>query len=150
MKLQFSEIGGIFSNGGDNTQKPEPHGLTTEQSTHIQQTLDEYILRERPFLRRRYSLRELSEETGIAMHQVSAFLNKEKGVNFNDFINRYRIDFCLQFLENSAIKKVNLIELGAMCGFNNRSSFATAFKRITGDAPSAYIRKIDATGPSYH
>jgi AraC-like DNA-binding protein len=147
MKLQFAEIGGVFSNGGHNTQKPEPHGLSAAQSTHICQTLDEYILREKPFLRRRYSLRELSEETGNAIHQVSAFLNKEKGVNFNDFINRYRIDFCLQFLENSAIKKVNLIELGAMCGFNNRSSFASAFKRITGDAPSAYIRKIDSIGP---
>jgi hypothetical protein len=66
MKLYSSEVEGSGN-------------LDPEQSAHIQQTLDEYILRERPFLRRRYRLRELSQETGIAMHHLSAFLNKEKG-----------------------------------------------------------------------
>lgn len=146
MKLHYSSIGGVNPGGGETTQKQETRSLTADQSIHLEQTLDEYLLREKSFLRRRYSLRELSQETGIAMHHLSAFLNKEKGVNFNDFINRYRISFCLQFLENSAIKKVNLIELGGICGFNNRSSFASAFKKITGDAPSAYIRKLDMSG----
>jgi len=107
-----------------------------------QQVLDEFLLNEKPFLRHRYSLRDLSEETGIAMHQLSAFLNKRQGINFNDFINQYRVRYCLEFLNRSLIKKVNLSELSSMCGFNNRNTFTTSFKKVTGETPSEFIRKI--------
>jgi AraC-like DNA-binding protein len=144
MKLSFSTIRELFPRNRENAHKVNIQIWGSDEAAYLQQILDEYLLSAKPFLRHRYSLRELAQETGIAVHQLSAYLNKQRGINFNDFINQYRINFCLHFLENTAIKKVNLVELGGMCGFNNRSSFTTSFKKITGNTPSAYIRNFDS------
>lgn len=142
MKLSFSTIRELFLNTRKGIPKINPEILNVDNSVYLHQILDEYLLNEKSFLRRRYSIQDLAQETGIAMHQLSAFLNKERGMNFNDFINQYRIHYCLQFLQASVIKKMNLFELAGICGFSNRNTFTCSFKKVTGETPSAFIRKL--------
>jgi len=107
----------------------------------IKHRLKDLMTEKKPFLQRGYHIKELADELQIPVHQLSAFLNQVLGTNFNDHINKYRIDHCIELLNTNLSTRPNLQQLSKICGFNNRSSFATAFKKFTGQKPFDYIKR---------
>jgi len=89
-----------------------------------------------------YSLRQLSDETRIPLHHLSAFINKHYRMNFNDFINEYRVAHCKEKLLNGECKHKKLEAIAGESGFNNRNTFTSAFKRVTGMNPSDFLRNM--------
>jgi AraC-like DNA-binding protein len=63
-------------------------------------------------------------------------------MNFNDFINEYRIRFCIEKIENGEWKRKTLEALSKESGFNNRNSFTLAFKKVTGVTPSGFLKQM--------
>lgn len=60
-------------------------------------------------------------------------------MHFFDFINSYRVLFAKDLLsDQDHTARYTLDSTAAMSGFNNRSSFFTAFKKLTNTTPSAY------------
>ena len=110
-------------------------------SESIKHRLKNIMKEKKSFLQRGYHIKELSDELEIPVHQLSAFLNQVLGTNFNDHINKYRIDHCIELLNADLAGRPNLEQLSKKCGFNNRSSFTTAFKKFTGQKPFDYIKR---------
>ncbi|WP_086933447.1 helix-turn-helix domain-containing protein [Agarilytica rhodophyticola] len=81
------------------------------------------------------SLRLLSDQINVMPNYVSQALNSKLGQTFFDYINGWRVKEAMKLLTESDDTVIN-ISLAA--GFNSRSSFYTAFKKITGKTPSAY------------
>lgn len=98
------------------------------------------MLQQKPFLKPHYKLKDLSEDLQMPLHQLSAFLNKRLGMHFTDYLNQFRIKYCEELIKNEQPGKVNLKELVPKCGFHNRNTFTTAFKKFTGKTPTDYIR----------
>lgn len=65
--------------------------------------------------------------------------------NFNNYINKYRINDAISMLTNKRYAEMNMEEIGLIVGFSNRQSFYTAFKEITGVSPKVYKRKFIGT-----
>ena len=107
----------------------------------IEHRLKDLMIEKKPFLQRGYHIKELAAELQIPVHQLSAFLNQELGMHFSDHINKYRIDHCIEIINTNLSGRPNLKQLSKICGFNNRSSFTTAFKKFTGQKPFDYIKK---------
>ena len=107
----------------------------------IKHRIRELMTEKKPFLQRGYHIKELADELQIPVHQLSAFLNQVLRTNFNDHINKYRIDHCIECLTTNLNDRPNLEQLSKKCGFNNRSSFTTAFKKFTGQKPFDYINR---------
>jgi AraC-like DNA-binding protein len=82
------------------------------------------------------SLRSLSAIMLLSPHQLSQFLNEQMGLNFNNFVNRYRVEEALELLVSSPEQTV--LAIGLYVGFNSKSSFNTVFKKFTGCTPSEY------------
>jgi len=93
----------------------------------------------RPFLNSNYSLKELAIDLNIPTHQASAFINQATGKNFNDYLNHKRIEYCLDFIKEGKAENLNMNGISQQCGFNNRNTFANAFKKFTGKLPSEYL-----------
>ena len=110
---------------------------TNNQS--LNKTIIEFIQSEKPYLKAGYALHDLAKDLSVHPHQLSIFLNKEIGQSFSDMINQYRIKFCISQLEEGKMRNLKLEALASDCGFNNRNSFTSAFKRFTGQTPSQYI-----------
>lgn len=113
---------------------------TDSPDMEILNRISELFKQDKAYLKHHLSLTELSAKINVSPHKLSAFINKELGMSFNEFVNIHRISYCITFLQNSEIKKVNLAELSSLCGFSNRNSFTTAFRKFTGTTPSEYIR----------
>ena len=82
----------------------------------------------------------LAKKTGISTHLLSKTINNSTGMNFNDYVNYFRIEEVKKFLiEGSDNRKISSIAFE--CGFNSISVFNSAFKKFTGTTPSAFIKK---------
>lgn len=81
------------------------------------------------------SLGMLAERINTLPNYVSQALNQHIGKSFFDFVNEWRVEEAKLDLVNSN-KTVLAISLDV--GFNSRSSFYNAFKRVTGLTPSAF------------
>ena len=107
----------------------------------IKRQLNDLMTEKKPFLQSKYHIKDLADELQIPVHQLSAFLNQVLGMHFSDHINKYRIDHCIELINANVSDRPSLQKLSRICGFNNRSSFTTAFKKFTGQKPFDYIKR---------
>ncbi|MCA6447833.1 MAG: AraC family transcriptional regulator, partial [Chitinophagaceae bacterium] len=59
-------------------------------------------------------------------------------MNFNDFINRYRVEEVKKQLQNPKNASLTIMSLAYDAGFNSKATFNRAFKKHTGENPSKY------------
>lgn len=97
----------------------------------LQQLLDDNPL----YLEPKLTLADLAKISGFKSHYLSQAINQNLQVNFFDFINRYRVEFACEQLQQSA---PNVLAVAMESGFNSKSSFYNAFKKYTGMTPKQY------------
>lgn len=124
------------------TKYPGSLNISKERAIEIEGNIRDHFSRNKPFLKHGYSLRRLSEEIHLPLHQVSAFINSHYKMNFNDFVNEYRILSCIDKLIKKEWEIKKLETIAEESGFNNRNTFTSAFKKATGLNPSEFIKYI--------
>ncbi|MBN2434609.1 MAG: AraC family transcriptional regulator [Spirochaetes bacterium] len=100
--------------------------------------LNEYMLREKPYLEPELTVKNLSDMTEIPPHRISQVLNSALKINFYDYVNSHRIEESKQLLSSDPEDKKNIIEVVYESGFNSKSTFNSVFKKHTGMTPSEY------------
>ena len=95
----------------------------------------------KPFLKQGYSLIQLSDDIGVPRHHLSALLNKVYGMRFNDFINRYRIAYIIENMDHPEWPKLTLEGIAREAGFNSRTTFFNAIKKLTGLPPTEFLER---------
>ena len=89
-----------------------------------------------------FSLTRLAQSVGSNTRYVSHVINEVFGSNFQTYVNSVRIrEACRRIDDHTAYGNYSTEAIGETVGFNSRSAFATAFRKITGLTPSEY-RKI--------
>jgi AraC-like DNA-binding protein len=116
--------------------------LDTETMLRMDEKLRTFLLAGQPFLKRGYNLKQLSADTSIPLHHLSAFINQAYQVHFNDFINEYRVRFCQVKIRNDEWQAKTLEAIAEESGFNNRNTFTAAFRKVTGQNPSEFLKQI--------
>ncbi len=100
--------------------------------------LKECLGEKKMFMNEDLTLYDLAEELSITTHQLSQILNERMAANFNNFVNRYRINESKELLLSEPHRSV--ISIAFAVGFNTKSSFYNAFSRFTGTTPQDYRR----------
>ncbi len=100
------------------------------------QQLGQIMEKEKPYRKETLSLSGLADMLGLSVHQLSEILNKVLGVNFNTYINNYRIkDMQRMLIERPGL---SILEAAFECGFRSKSSFNRIFRDSAGMTPSEY------------
>jgi AraC-like DNA-binding protein len=81
----------------------------------------------------------LAKELQVKRNYVSRAINRCRNINFNAYINEYRIKEAIQILSGSNHGKKSIEDIALQVGFNDRSVFSRAFKKITGLPPGSFI-----------
>jgi AraC-like DNA-binding protein len=84
---------------------------------------------------------DLSNKLDTHSKKISQVINQGFNMNFNDFVNHYRIRDVIQKIEEGEHNIQTLLSLAFECGFNSKSTFNRAFKRATSLNPKDYIAK---------
>jgi AraC-like DNA-binding protein len=87
------------------------------------------------------SLAQVAKQLQSNPSHISKTVNKGFGVNFNDFVNQYRIEAVKEMLNNGEHKKQTLLGIAFECGFNSKATFNRAFKKLTGQSPKEWIQQ---------
>lgn len=74
---------------------------------------------------------------------ISKAINEEFEMNFNSFLNTYRINEAVRLLANKEYNKYTLQTIAEEVGFNSNSVFISNFKKQIGVTPSIFIKNIE-------
>lgn len=116
--------------------------LTEDHMTRIAKKLEAAMIEQKIYKDSDLSLRRLSDETSIKENYISETFSQCLRTNFYDFVNGYRIKEAENLLEKT---DTNILNIAFDVGFNSRSTFNSAFKKLVGMPPSEYRSRRSAT-----
>lgn len=87
------------------------------------------------------TLADFCDKLGTHSKRVSQIINQGFGMNFNDFVNHYRVKAMIKRIQEGEHNIQTLLSLALDSGFNSKSTFNRAFKRYTSLSPKEFIDK---------
>jgi AraC-like DNA-binding protein len=117
-------------------------GLDEKAAKAYLNRLLSYMVKEKPYLNEKLSLKEVACSLDISVNHLSQVINEQTGMSFFDFVNKYRVDEVKARLADPKNKQFTLLATAYDCGFNSKSSFNSIFKKNTGLTPSQYSKTI--------
>lgn len=118
----------------DKTRVSRLEGIDQKQ-LHLE--LIDLMTSEKLYMDDSLTLARLADELDIKPHQLSEFLNKYMGMNFNRFINHLRVEKAIKLLLENP--DANILDIAFESGFKSKAAFNAAFSSIKGMPPSRYI-----------
>ncbi len=125
----------------DEPVKPKPALLDTNTTKEYSSRLIAHVLENKPYLNPDLSLRDLGKQIDIHPNHLSWLLNKSIGLNFNEFINQYRIEAFKSNAKAQENQNLTIEGLAYESGFNSKTVFNTYFKKETGLTPRQFLKK---------
>jgi AraC-like DNA-binding protein len=113
-------------------------GTDDKEDEHLFSLIENVIKEEKLFLKPDISLGMLSKILKVSPQKISLIINSKLGYNFNEYINRQRINQSLEIIKNPKSNSLTIASISIDSGFNSLSSFNTSFKKFVGKTPSAY------------
>ncbi|MBT8229458.1 MAG: AraC family transcriptional regulator [Bacteroidia bacterium] len=123
------------------TNKYEKSSLPSAYKKEKLKQLKALIETEKLFLDPGFSMKSLSQKSGLSSHHISQILNEELGLNFFELTNDYRITEAKSRLRNSE-EYIKMEQLAYELGYKSKSTFFTAFKKSTNQTPLKYKKSI--------
>lgn len=117
-------------------------GLSEEKLNNINHRLLSLMESEKPFIDSGISLKSLAEKLSESANHVSQVINDKHKINFFDFINTYRIEEMKMLIKNPHNKHLTLLALAYEAGFQSKTTFNTAFKKLKGQTPGKYFKGL--------
>lgn len=97
-----------------------------------------YMKEKKPYLDPDITLSELAKELDMGRNTLSFAINNGFNNNFFNFINKYRVEEVISFLDDPDKDNLNLLRLAYDAGFNSKATFNHIFKKYTGFTPKEY------------
>ena len=115
--------------------------LKPDDSQQLVEKLNSIMTNEQVYLNPELNLEQLAEQISIHPKMLSFILNEKVGKNFNDYINEFRVEEVKKRLLEDKYSPFTILAIAQDCGFQSKSTFNTAFKKIVGITPSAFRKK---------
>lgn len=103
--------------------------------------INHFLSTQKPYLDADLTLPQLATQLQIPSPLLSRIINEKFGLNFFDFINRYRVEEVKVKLGAPEFDHLSLLGIAFECGFNTKSAFNRVFKNLTGLTPSEYKKQ---------
>lgn len=116
--------------------KYEKSGLTQTHAQSILDAIDTVMSADKVFLDSTLTIEKLAKQINTASPYLSQAINQYRSMNFYDLVASYRIEYAKTMLAQST--DMNIMDVALASGFNAKSTFNHAFKKITGMTPSQY------------
>jgi AraC-like DNA-binding protein len=122
--------------------KYEKSSLSVSLKESIKDRLVNHLKNDKPFLSNVFSLKQLSKNISASPNHVSQIINEDFNQSYFEFIANYRIQEAKKYLLDSHYRNRNIEEISFLVGYNSKTAFNKAFKKITGKTPLQYKKQI--------
>lgn len=143
----------LLNINGENQITDHTHNITNEEITDDDITTDvssqklyneivQLFNKDKPYLDSGFSTSRLADLLDSNVSYVSKAINSNSGLNFNSFLNKYRIEYLKEMLKDEEeCNRYKITYLYMQAGFTNQSTFNKAFKQVEGITPSQYMKR---------
>lgn len=112
-----------------------------------QDAVEDYMQRQKPYTNPNLTIHELASGLKIPPHVLSKVINDGFGKNFFDFVNQYRVEEFKRRMDDPRTKNYTLLSLAFEVGFNSKTAFNRAFKKLTHQTPKDYFHMASDEQP---
>ncbi len=114
--------------------------LSGNDATELWHEIQQIMQDEKPYLNAEYRLSDLAQRVNRSVHHVSQAINEQEGIGFSDFISQLRVAAAKALLDAGRANEVTILAVSLEAGFNSKTAFYSAFKKVVGRSPSAYLK----------
>lgn len=107
------------------------------------QSFNNLVFQDFYYLQKDASLPQLADKLQTTETNVREYLQHEFGMGINDFLNKQRITYLLQLLNDPRNRQFTIEHLSQKAGFPSRSTMYRAFAKFHGGNPSDYVEKLN-------
>ncbi|MBT4522285.1 MAG: helix-turn-helix domain-containing protein [Halieaceae bacterium] len=115
-------------------------GLNSDQMEKYTNQLSNLMNNEKAYLEPDLTMPKLASLVGCSVNHLSQAVNSGFGMNFFDFLNRYRVEAAQEMLSLNDSQSQAILDISFAVGFNSNSAFYAAFKKATGQTPAQFRR----------
>ncbi len=115
---------------------------SADVSKELIEKIKNYMIERKPFLDPDITLSDLARELDIGRNALSFAINSGFKMNFFNFINRYRVEEVIIFLNDPQRDSHNFLNIAYDAGFNSKATFNHIFKKNTGFTPKEYKLRL--------
>lgn len=101
--------------------------------------VDDLMNVQKVYLQPELTLTDLAKKAGTNASLLSKVINAGYGQNFNDYVNRFRVEEAIRLMSAPDYRNYNLLTIAYDAGFNSKSTFNRAFKKATGKRPKDHL-----------
>ena len=104
----------------------------------LMRQIEDYVVSSESYMSAELTIIDLAEKLKEHPKRISTAINTILNKNFNTYINHHRIKKAERLLKNKSAENFSIEGIGKEVGFNSKSAFYSAFKKMTGMTPTAY------------
>lgn len=120
--------------------EPKIQSIPEQTEQLLLQKLNKFE-RSNKFIQPGISLTSLAKSLDTNTKYLSDVINRNKEVNFNQYINELRINYIINKMkEEPKYLNYKMYYLAEECGFSSQSTFSSVFKSVTGISPLSFIK----------
>ena len=117
---------------------PIPEELAHRIATLLLRSMEE----DRLFLNPKLTIMDVAKHIEVNKTYISYYLNRCEGINFYDYVNRFRIEeACALMSEMTVENRKLLVDVAELSGFKSFSTFYRSFAKFKGVTPGEYARQ---------
>jgi len=95
-----------------------------------------YFIEQRYYTKTEASLEDFSGVLKVKPAILSQFVQDEYDLSFNDLINKFRVNYFFEIVQDEAYQNYTIDALAKLAGFNSRQHLNKPFKKFHGGNPS--------------
>lgn len=113
-----------------------------EKRADLHKALLAFLENEEPFTDPKLTIKDLASVLDTNTRYLSIVINEYEKCNFNQLINRYRVNKVIRLLVDNQAKSFSFFGLAQKAGFHSKSVFISSFKAQTGQTPTAFAASM--------
>lgn len=115
--------------------------LTESRKTEILEGIISELDNKKYYLNNLASLSDLAKNIAESPHNVSQVINEKLNQNFFELLAFYRVEEAKSILSGDKKNLLTVEEISEMVGYNSKTAFNNAFKKLSGKTPSEYRKQ---------
>lgn len=140
-QIEFSDIDKNLEKSNVETQKKEILNIESNVLDADFEKIKIYLSSEKSFKNPQLNLASLANELHFSQRKLSNLINEKANLNFNKFINQYRIEEAKALLVDENYTHLNMLGIAYEVGFNSKATFYAVFKQMTGTTPNKFQKE---------
>ncbi len=123
-------------------KKYQKSGLSKKDVVHIGQLIESYLTENKAYTQSDFNVASLSFALNIPKHQISQVVGVYFGKPFYELIAEFRVKEVQRLLMAKQHQNLSILGIAFECGFQSKSAFNKAFKKITRQTPLQFANSF--------